>query len=200
MTRLIVWRHGQTAWNHSKRVQGQADIDLDETGRAQTEQAAGVLARLRPELIVSSDLRRARATAGALAAVTGLPVQVDQRLRERHFGTWQGRTQEELIAAYPDDFARWRAGEDLPEYGMEPLDDLGKRVAEALQDAADTAAGGTVVVATHGLAARHGCRFLLGWPPELVRTMIGLANCHWTELRHDGASWRLYAYNVGHSA
>ena len=55
----MLWRHGQTVWNAERRFQGQSDIPLDETGQAQAERAARLLAALRPDLIVSSDLSRA---------------------------------------------------------------------------------------------------------------------------------------------
>ena len=82
MTRLIIWRHGQTSWNLQHRIQGQQDTSLDDTGRAQAAAAAGLLAAEQVDLLISSDLRRARETAETLAAVTGLPVEFDSRLRE----------------------------------------------------------------------------------------------------------------------
>src|SRR2546428_10390762 len=107
MTRLIIWRHGRTAWNHLRRVQGRLDIDLDEIGLAQAEQAAPALAAYEPQVLVSSDLIRARRTAQALAAITNLPVDLDPRLRERDYGPWQGLTHPEIQARYPVDYARW---------------------------------------------------------------------------------------------
>jgi broad specificity phosphatase PhoE len=57
---------------------------------------------------------------------------------------------------------------------------------------------GTTVVATHGGAARHGIAALLGWPDTVARTLAGLDNCHWTELRFDAVrGWQLRAHNVG---
>jgi broad specificity phosphatase PhoE len=72
-------------------------------------------------------------------------------------------------------------------------------VADALQDAAALApAGGTVVVATHGAAARQGVGQLLGWPLPQLRTLRALHNCHWVELTHDDVrGWQMAAYNVG---
>lgn len=214
MTRLIIWRHGNTDWNAGHRVQGQSDAPLNDLGREQSAAAAAHLAGLRPDAIIASDLSRAVGTAMALAALTGLPVRTDPRLRERYYGLWQGLTLTEVADRFPAEHARWRAGDESPGAEIESLDDLGKRVAEALQDMAEELPGATIVVATHGGAARQGCGQLLGWPPAILRTLGPLYNCHWSELRHgahdradraragdhhlDG--WQLRSYNVGITA
>ncbi|GIF16118.1 histidine phosphatase family protein [Actinoplanes teichomyceticus] len=196
-TRLIVWRHGNTDWNAGNRVQGHADVPLNERGRRQAAEAAQLLAAMRPDAIVASDLCRAADTAAALAARTGHTVTYDERLRERFFGAWQGLTMDEVIRSRPEEHARWRAGEDVGG-DVENLDDMGKRVSEALQDAAALAPAGTVVVATHGAAARQGVGHLLGWRREHLRTLRTLQNCHWVELTHDDSrGWQMAAYNVG---
>ena len=69
--RLVLWRHGQTPWNVQGRFQGQTDIQLDEVGVEQAERAARLLAALRPDVIISSDLSRAMATAAPLSRLTG---------------------------------------------------------------------------------------------------------------------------------
>ncbi|MFI0796429.1 MULTISPECIES: histidine phosphatase family protein [Micromonospora] len=198
MTRLIVWRHGNTDWNATDRVQGQTDVPLNDLGREQAATAAQLLAALRPDAIVASDLSRAADTAAALAALTGLPVRADARLRERHFGRWQGLARTEAAERYPDEYSRWRAGDPDPGADIESLDDLGKRIGTALQGAADVAPGGTIVVATHGGGARQGCGYLLGWDHTVLRAIGPLQNCHWTELRHsEPRGWQLLAHNVG---
>jgi broad specificity phosphatase PhoE len=198
VTRLIVWRHGNTDWNASGRVQGQTDVPLNDLGRQQAVDAAELLLRLRPGAIVSSDLARAAGTAAALAALTGLPVRPDARLRERFFGSWQGLLMTEVAERYPEAYGRWTAGADVIDDDIETLDDMGKRMADAFTDAAALAPTGTVVVATHGASARQGILHLLGWPKEQVRTFRALQNCHWVELQHDDQrGWQLAAYNVG---
>ncbi|NLU78925.1 histidine phosphatase family protein [Micromonospora sp. HNM0581] len=198
MTRLIIWRHGNTDWNAASRVQGQTDVPLNDLGREQARTAAPILAALRPDVLVASDLSRAADTAAALSALTGLPVHSDARLRERHFGSWQGLLLTEVAQRFPEEHARWRAGDPDPGAEIEPLDDLGKRLGAALQEAADQSPGGTVVIATHGGAARQGCGHLLGWEHAVLRTVGSLRNCHWTELRHDvERGWHLRAHNVG---
>jgi broad specificity phosphatase PhoE len=196
VSRLIVWRHGNTDWNATHRVQGQTDVPLNALGRQQAVDAAELLIKMRPDVIVASDLHRAADTAAALATLTGLGVTYDKRLRERFFGAWQGLT--EVADLHPEEFARWTAGHEVGG-DIETLDDLGARAAAALEAAAGLAPpGGTVVVATHGAAARQGIGHLLGWPLETSRTLRALQNCHWVELTHDKQrGWQVAAYNVG---
>ncbi|HET6481565.1 MAG TPA: histidine phosphatase family protein [Actinoplanes sp.] len=198
MTRLIVWRHGNTDWNTSHRVQGQTDVALNALGRRQAVDAAEILARMKPAAIVSSDLLRAADTAAALAALTGLPISDDKRLRERYFGAWQGLTMSEVAERFPEQHARWTTGQEVGG-DVESLEELGKRVSDALLDAVALAPpGGTVVVATHGAASRQGVGHLLGWPLDQLRTLRALQNCHWIELTFDGKrGWQVAAYNVG---
>jgi broad specificity phosphatase PhoE len=198
VTRLIIWRHGQTEWNSNNRVQGHTDVALDEVGVAQAAAAAVTLAALHPDVLVASDLRRAADTARALATETGLPIHFDPRLREQYFGAWQGMSGDELAAAYPGDYARWQRGEAIDGFDIEDRDDLAKRVGAGIRDAISRADGGTVVVATHGGAAKTALGEMLGWHRDILRQIAGLANCHWSELRlHPLRGWVLRAHNVG---
>jgi probable phosphoglycerate mutase len=198
VTRIILWRHGQTEWNVDNRVQGQTDVELSAVGQQQAKESAVRLAARRPDIIASSDLRRAADTATALSALVGLPIRYDERFRERFFGDWQGLTHPEIIARWPDAHARWRAGEPVGEAGIEELDALAKRMAAALQELVTQAAPNTtIVVATHGGVARHGAAALLGWPEAVTKTLGPLDNCHCTELRFDAVrGWTLRAHNV----
>jgi probable phosphoglycerate mutase len=197
VTRLIVWRHGQTAWNIANRIQGQLDTELTPTGVAQAVAAAARLAELRPDVIVSSDLRRALDTAAPLAAATGLTVRTDSRLRERYFGAWQGLTNAEAQERHPQEYARWRAGQPVDGCDVEEVDDLGKRASTALREAAELAPGGTVVVVSHGGTAKYGTVALLGWPTTVLAGIAALSNCHWIDLRaYAVPGWQLRGYNL----
>ncbi|MBV9382705.1 MAG: histidine phosphatase family protein [Streptosporangiaceae bacterium] len=190
--RLVLWRHGQTIWNVEKRFQGQTDIPLDEAGMAQAERAARLLAALRPDAIFSSDLRRATSTAAPLASITGLPVQLDKDLRERSGGSWEGLTDVEIRARYPDEHASWN-----PPDG-EPSAAVADRVAAALGRVAATIAdGGLAVVVSHGAALRLGMSRMLGMDGDLFGALGPLANCSWSVLGQRYGRWRLLEHNAG---
>ena len=201
--RIIFWRHGRTEWNSAGRFQGQTDIDLDDTGVAQAERAAGMLATLAPSRIISSDLSRARSTAAPLARLLGLPVTTDERLRETYAGEWEGLQRAELEARFGDQLAQWSAGADVrPGNSGESRVEVAERVSAAVQEALATlAAGQALVVVTHGGAARAGMGQLLGLPSEHWAILGVLTNCSWSVLAENmtpyGPRWRMQEYNAG---
>ena len=99
--RIVVVRHGRTAYNHEDRWQGQLDIPLDDVGRHQAALMGPEVGSLDPVAIVSSDLARARDTAAAIASTTGLSLSFDPRLREINAGQWEGLTGSEVRARFP---------------------------------------------------------------------------------------------------
>lgn len=93
--RLYIARHGESVWNAAHRVQGQRDVALSGRGERQAQALARRLSAERIDLIFTSDLQRARATAAAVAQLqTALrePVRVTPALRERSYGSWEGLT------------------------------------------------------------------------------------------------------------
>jgi glucosyl-3-phosphoglycerate phosphatase len=191
LLRLVLWRHGQTTYNAEHRFQGQLDVSLNAIGRAQAKRAARDLASLEPTEIWSSDLSRASSTAGYLAKLTGLTVQHDKDLRERHGGAWEGLTIDEIRAKYPDDLATWQPP------GGETAEFVAERTSAALNRIADQAEAGSLVVAVgHGASLTWGMSRLLGLDDRVTG---GLGNCCWSLLsRRVGSSrWRLLEFNVG---
>jgi len=190
LLRLVLWRHGQTTYNAEHRFQGQRDVPLNALGRAQAQRAARHLARLKPTEIWSSDLVRASATAAYLARLTGLDIQHDKDLRERHGGAWEGLTIDEIREKYPEDHASW----DPP--GGESIEAVTDRSAAALGRVTDQAWTGSLVVAVgHGASLTWGMSRLLGLDERVTG---GLGNCCWCLLSRRGVGrWRLLEYNVG---
>ncbi len=204
--RLVLLRHGRTAFNADGRFQGQLDVPLDEVGVGQAQEAADVLAGVlaapsaRGEVrLVSSDLRRARQTAEPLAARLGLPVQTDPGLRETSAGSWEGLLRHEVQARDPEQFARWLDGEDIAIGGGETRSQAGERCGLAIAAHADTMDGGTLVVVSHGASMRGGMLRLVGLPATAYALFAGLLNCHWVDVRRRTDAWVLEAYNVGPS-
>lgn len=205
MMRVVWWRHGRTPWNLQGRFQGQSDIPLDEVGHQQAARAASYLQHLRPALIVSSDLQRAVQTAQPLSDLTGLPVLIDQRLRETHAGQWQGLTHHEIREQFGDALDQWSSGTDVRPGGGETRREVAQRVRTAVEDQLNGLNGlaeATVVVVTHGGAARAGMCSMLDLPETSWASLGVLANCSWSVMTRSSTqqaapSWRLVDYNAG---
>ncbi|MEU7042976.1 histidine phosphatase family protein [Streptomyces varsoviensis] len=196
--RIVLWRHGQTLWNLERRFQGSTDIELTETGVEQARRAARLLAALRPDAIVASDLRRAMATAAELAAVTGLEVAYDARLRETYAGEWQGLTHEEILARFGEQYTAWKRGEAVRRGGGELETEVAERAAPVVLDHADKLPdGGTLVVVSHGGTIRTTIGRLLGLDPYTWESLGGLSNCCWSVLGEGARGWRLQEHNAG---
>lgn len=196
--RIVLWRHGQTAWNLERRFQGTMDIELTEAGVAQARRAARLLAALGPDAIVSSDLKRAADTAAELAAVTGLEVVHDQGLRETYAGVWQGLTHEEIIERYGEEYAAWKRGEPVRRGGGELETEVADRAAPVVERSADKLPdGGVLVVVSHGGTIRTTIGRLLGLDPRSWEALGGLTNCCWSVLGEGARGWRLLEHNAG---
>ena len=191
--RIVLLRHGRTEWNAARRYQGQEDPPLDEVGQAQAIEAAALVAAMRPDLLVTSDLRRARQTAEKLASLTGLELRTDPRLRERHLGHWQGLTREEVARRFPDEFAEWLAGQDVTRRGGESRTEVASRACELVSELPPAE---LAVLVCHGATAMCLSAALLGLP-QTPSVLGPLANCHWTELRNSGTGWTIRAHNAG---
>lgn len=151
ITRLLVIRHGETAWNLETRIQGQIDIPLNDHGRWQAERLAKALLDEGVDALYASDLSRATETAAAVARELDIPLTLDEGLRERHFGRLEGMTHDEILQLWPEDGRRWR-GRD-PSYGPDGGESLAlfyDRCVTTLTRLADQHAGQTIAVVAHG--------------------------------------------------
>ena len=196
--RVVVWRHGRTAWNVEGRFQGQSDGPLDDVGIEQARKAAQLLAGLRPNVIVSSDLSRAVDTAQQLARLTRLPVELDEGLRETYAGSWQGLTDAELRQKFPEEFSAWKKGRATRRGGGELETEVADRVVPAIERAlAKVPPRGTLVVVSHGGSSRVAIGRLVGLPPEHWGSLGGLSNYCWSVLGEASRGWRLLEHNAG---
>ena len=153
--RLLLLRHAETDWNREGRYQGGQDVALSDTGRAQADSAARLLAARPLGAVWSSPLRRARDTAEAIAAGRGLAVRVDDAFAEMRFGEWEGLTVDEVSRRYPEEARAWR---DAPHAaavpGGEALAEVRARVLRGLEAVRRAHDGETVCVVAHGISSR----------------------------------------------
>ena len=199
--RIVLWRHGQTDWNVENRFQGSSDIPLNKVGEYQVVEAAKVLAALKPDRIVSSDLIRAQKTAAALAELTNKKVKINPDIRETNGGLWEGRTADENRASHGALFTSWYEGGDEPagEIG-ESRSDVAKRAVAAIEKETENFSG-TIVFVTHGGTVRSVLGAILNLPIEQWGIIGGLSNACWSVLEltkhHTGTRWYLAEHNAG---
>ena len=179
MTTILLVRHGETDWNLERRVQGHTDRPLNDTGREQARALAETLVDEPIDAVYSSDLARAHETARIVAERKGLDVTVLPELRERHFGTWEGLTDIEVLERFPQAHGgHWG--------DAETQDEMDRRVVSAMRRVAEHHEGERVLVVSHGGPVRSVLR-------HCGETNLGtVENCHVAKLEfRDGALRRV---------
>lgn len=166
-TEIILIRHGETAWNAARRLQGHTDIALNPEGERQAKALGASLQHEPLAAIVASDLQRARQTAQAVANWHGLPLQIDAALRERCFGGFEGMNYDDIKQRYPHEFAAWQARE--PDAELPPGDNSGEtfrrfyeRCLAAFECWAKRYPGQTIALVAHGGVLECAYRAALG--------------------------------------
>lgn len=165
--RILLARHGETAWNAEGRYQGQEDIPLSETGEKQARRLGERLRDVRIDRAVSSPLTRAYDTAQfALGEVRSPMLMLDNGLMEIAHGSWEGKLAAEIQAEDPERFRAWRETPDkvhMP--GGESLKKVLDRAWSALAAAsAEMAADETLLVVAHDAVNRVLLCRILGLP------------------------------------
>jgi broad specificity phosphatase PhoE len=194
---LAVVRHGRTAWNADGRFQGQADVELDDVGRAQAAALRALLAADRFDRAIASDLARARETAEILLADRDVTLDLDPAWREMRFGAWEGLTWAEIVARTPD---LATGAEHTPRLytpdGGESFDALCARVAGAVATLdARAHEGMRALVVTHAGVLHALLRVALG---EDDATALGVRFAHasLTRIAFDPGGARLVELNI----
>lgn len=169
---LYCIRHGETTYNAEGRIQGQLDTQLSELGRKQALAVAKALAGQPIELVVSSPLSRAFATAEPLAAALGVDIRTDDRLKEINAGIFQNLVPAEMGERYPVETAKWKSHD--PDYqipGGESRRTLMNRGAAALEELLRSPLKVAAVVA-HGVLLTAAFKGLLGIPADRSPFML----------------------------
>jgi broad specificity phosphatase PhoE len=200
LRRLVLWRHGETDYNASGRMQGQLDAVLTQVGWNQARFAVPALARFSPDITVASDLRRATDTATVFTNATGVPLRVDKRLRETNLGIWQGMTSAEVDEQWPGSRQIWQTDPTWSPPGGESRVEVAARAFEVIADLDHSDGLQTALICSHGGLSAAITGHLLELPLTAWAKLGGISNCHWNVLERrasSGLAWRLIVYNAG---
>ncbi len=175
ITNIVLIRHGETAWNAERRLQGHIDIALNTEGLRQADALGAALAGEHFDAIVASDLQRAWQTADAVAATRGMAVQQDAGLRERCFGGFEGLLYAEIEQHFPVEFAAWQARQvDAPmppgPRNAETFRQFYERAVAAMLRQANAHQGKSIALVAHGGVLECAYRAALGLSLETPRT------------------------------
>ena len=163
---LYILRHGQTEWNLLKKYQGQLDSPLTALGQAQATTQGEILQQhLKGRILpaYASPLRRAAHTAKLALLPLGQQAQHDSRLKEVHFGGWEGKTYVEVFGADDIDRSKDRFNRYFSSPGGESYQDIASRCRAFLSDL-----DGESIVITHGITSRILRGIWLGLAPEAM--------------------------------
>lgn len=192
MTRIILVRHGQTAWNvgasaEGERFRGRIDLPLNERGRAQAQALAKRLAKEPIAAIYASPLQRALETAEPTARPLGLTVQPLEGIIDINYGDWQEHSHSEVARLYLALYRQWLQEPHLVRPpGGESLDEVRDRAMVALHQVIARHDGQTILVAAHQVVNK-----------VLACAMLGLDNSHFWRIRQDNGCLNVFDYQEG---
>jgi len=151
MSRLLLVRHGETELNSAERYWGHSDIKLSTLGFRQAEKLRDRLAAQKIDVVYSSDLQRALATAKTIASRHQLDVTACAELREINFGKIEGLNFKEISQLFPEFAAKWKArrSTNIEFPGGESLDQLNNRVSNFVGRLKKHEAEETVLIVAH---------------------------------------------------
>ena len=193
--RLILVRHGETAWNREGRFQGQSPVGLSEKGILQAKETARALAALKPTALYSSPLPRALMTAQEISNEVSLDVVPLEGIKEVHLGKLEGITGQEMRSRYAQFYSTWRRDPSQAAFPEgESMWQLQDRAWKAIVGLENVHPNGAVVVVSHNFAIRTIlCRFM-GLPlSQFHRLRVDLASIG--VLQANGSNRQVLAFN-----
>ncbi|GAA4636818.1 alpha-ribazole phosphatase [Actinoallomurus vinaceus] len=198
MTQLALVRHGETEWHAENRYAGISDVSLTARGLEQARQLAAWAGKAGFAAVWTSTLTRAQLTAAPCADAIGVPLNVDERLRELDFGQAEGLTRAEMHERFPEALRAFRAdpvADHLP--GGEDPTEAVRRFTGCLYDLVDRYPGDRVLVVAHTTAIRLALCELIGVPLRDYRRIFpSVRNCALTEIRLSREEAALLEFNT----
>ncbi len=172
--KLLLTRHGQTDWNVAGRIQGITDIELNETGIKQAEATREKLLNENIDVIISSPLKRARKTAEIIGSGRDIPIIIDNGIKERCFGKFEGKTRKDIDNI--DEIWNYRLNKQYE--NAESIGEVFKRVTNFLDRIKEEYEDKTVLLVTHGGITVPIRATLEGIPKGMdVLSGLGIDNC-----------------------
>ena len=194
MGKLYIVRHGETVWNKEGRIQGHTDVALSEKGMQQARRLAERLKSVPLDAAYASDLARASQTAAVIMEGRGVPVSGASSLREYHKGAFEGMTEPELRARFPDEYPGYVSKDlDYAPDGGESTRQVSNRMAGAIIGIKEKHLNENVLVVGHGGSLRAAMMALLGMDMDANWRFV-FGNCTLTivDTYHDNAVLRLF--------
>jgi broad specificity phosphatase PhoE len=184
MTKIILVRHGQTAWNKEEIFRGRIDIDLDDIGVQQAKFLSQSLSKLQINAVYSSPLKRALNTATIIANYNELEVNIDEHFIDINYGNWEGKSLSEVKETFKDLYQKWTKdphllripdGETLDEVRMRAVTGLNQIIAKHKEE--------TIVIVSHRVVNK-----------VLICALLGLDNsCFW-RIKQDTGCFSIFNY------
>ncbi|MDX2140353.1 MAG: histidine phosphatase family protein [Chloroflexota bacterium] len=191
--RILFIRPGETDWNRAGKQQGIVAAPLNALGKKQADKLATFIRVLGDVAMYASTTKRAAETAQIIAERLGSQPIIDDRLRERSVGHWQGLTVAEIKAWYADEYAELQSvGDTYRIPGGDSRADVQARMTTAIDDILKNSASETVLVISHTTAIKMALRALIA---DVEAQMDDLTNTSVTTIARDGegGAWRLIA-------
>lgn len=163
ITRLYLVRHAEAAGNIERVFHGHTDSEVTEKGLLQLEALAEYFKDIRIDAVYTSDLKRAYVTAQAVNRCAALPIHTDPRLREINGGLWENVHFDELPLRFPEAYRIWEKEPHrhvMP--GGESMEDVYRRMVEAVTDMVRAHPGRHIAAVSHGAAIRALLTYALG--------------------------------------
>ena len=169
---ILMVRHGQTDWNVEKKVQGKADIELNENGIEQAKITSEKLKDRKIDVIISSPLKRAKQTAEIINQKLNCPIYIEEGIAERDFGEFEGEYKNEF-----DFEGFWSYEKNLKYDKAENIRDFFERIYNALDNIIEKYNDKNVLIVSHGGVSRVVNCYFNGIPNKDNIISLGLRNC-----------------------
>jgi len=185
-TEIILIRHGETEWNSQKRMQGHSNSDLSSVGQAQIQALGQWMKNVPFDLIYSSDSLRAKQTAESITQFSGHELHIDQRLREKNLGVFEGLTSEEARELHPEVFRLFKtAGSKYVIDEGESTQQLQDRALEIVNEIRIKHPEERVLLVTHGgfirVVMKHSLGLSLETPTRFLIRNTGVFRLVWED-------------------